>query len=162
MASKNIEDFKEILKQGMIENFQEHGYITPILFFYMESQQMISIIPPEFLSSYNGKNMLAGMIRKFCSENPVLATGIIIEASAAKMNTDSELAKLVENGDLRVSELKEKQDIILMIFSTPEKEEMISYVVDCENKTVGEPFADANEFTGFSGTFSNFFTAKKN
>jgi hypothetical protein len=162
MKNKSIIEFKEVLRRGMIANFEKYGYLTPILFFYMKNQPVISIIPGELLGSRNGKELIAGMIRKICQEKPVLAAGIIIEANAAKMNEKSELTKLIENGDLKISELKEKQDIILMLFSTPEKEEIIMYVVDCKNKTVGEPFADGFDATGMQGTFSNFFTAKRN
>lgn len=162
MKNKSVNDFKEVLRQGMIANFEKCGYLTPVFFFYMDNHPIISMIPPELLGSRNGKELLAGMIRNICSEKPVLAAGIIIEANAAKMDKDNELTKLVENGDVRVSELKEKQDIILMLFSTPEKEEIISYVVDCKNKTVGEPFANGFDATGMQGTFSNFFTAKNN
>jgi hypothetical protein len=162
MKNKGIDDFKEVLRQGMIANFKKDGYLTPIIFFYMKNQPIISMIPEELLGSRNKKELLAGMIRKICTEKPVLAAGIIFEANAAKMDCKSDLTKLVESGDIRVSELKEKQDIILMLFSTPEKEEMISYVVDCKNKTVGEPFADSANATGMQGTFSNFFSAKNN
>jgi hypothetical protein len=65
------------------------------------------------------------------------------------------------SGNVKVSELKESQDIILMIFSTPANEEMISYVVDCDNKTVGEQLTEG-EAEGVGGTFSHFFNWNKN
>ena len=83
-----------------------------------------------------------------------------MEANAAKIDANTELAKLVTNGDIRVSELKEKLDIIVLIFSTPEGEEIITYVVDCKNKVVGEPFSEGA--TNLGGKFSGFFSWNKN
>jgi len=161
MENKGLNDFKEVLRQGMIQNFEKCGYLAPVVFFYMEKRPMISMIPPELLSSVKGKQILSGMIRNFCQKNPVLAAGIIIEADAAKVNENSESAKLAMNGDIKVKDLKEKEDIIIMIFSTPEGDEMISYVVDYETKKVGEPFGEGKP-DRFAGIFANFFTWNKN
>lgn len=151
-----IEKFKECLRQAMIENFKKDGYLTPIVFFYMENQPIISQIPSELLSNQEGKQLLASMIRSFCQQNPVLATGIIIEAYSAEIHSDSEMSKLIENGNLRVSELKIKQDIIMLVFSTPERDELLIHPVDCKNILVGELIS--NYDGSVSGVFSNFFT----
>ena len=160
MTNKKLNDFKETMKNGMIENFKIHGFLTPVMFFLINGQPVISTIPGELLEDYEGKTILSNMIKRICKDPNVIAGGIIIEANAAKVDADSELSKLLLNGDLRVSELKEKQDIIMMVFSTPEKEEMIAYHVDCKNKTVGEPLA--SNYDSFGGTFSEFFNWNKN
>jgi hypothetical protein len=161
MKSKELNEFKEVLKEGMIANFKKDGFLTPILFFYMENKPMIIPVPSELFSCSESKQILARIIQNFCQENPVLAAGIIIEANGVKMDGDSEMSKLVMNGDIKVSELKEKQDIIFMLFSTPENDDLISYVVDCKNKTIGEPFS-VNEITNACGVFSGFFSWNKN
>jgi hypothetical protein len=163
MENKGLIDFKEVLRQGMIQNFEKCGYIVPVVFFYMENNPVISMIPSEILSTNKGKDFLAGMIRNFCQANPVLAAGIIIEANAAKISPENnDVVKKVADGDIRVADLEEKQDIIMLVFSTPEKEEMISYVVDCENKKVLEPFGDVDGYSGVSGRFSHLFSWRKN
>lgn len=157
MENTRLNDLKEVLRLGMIENFKQCGYLAPIFFFYENGEPVITMIPNELLENSGGKQILAALIRKICKKPTVLAAGIIIEANAAKLdNDDSELTKKVMNGELKVSELEQSQDIILMIFSTPSKEEMISYVVDCEAKTVGESLSEG-ELDGIGGTFSHFF-----
>ena len=63
-------------------------------------------------------------------------------------------------GKKKVSELDNKQDIIIMIFTTPESEEMISYIVDPNTKTIMEKFFGKNA-EKMAGTFSSFFDWKK-
>ena len=161
MKNKELIDFREFMRNTMIKNFENDGYLTPIFYFFKNGQPMLDIIPPEALSSYESKQQLADMIRNVCNDPTVIAAGIIIEAYGAKFDKDNPLSKLVENGDLRVSELKEKQDLIMMVFCTPESDEIITYAVDCKNKKVGEQFADSN-FGGFSGIFSKFFDRHEN
>jgi hypothetical protein len=154
-------DFKEALRKGMIDSFQRDGYLVPIMFCFKDGQPFIGQIPVELLSSQEGKEVLAGIIRNISQEPAVLCAGLIMEASGAKLEVDDELSKLVLDGSIRVSELKHKQDLITMIFSTPEGEELIAYEVDCDNKTVGELFgSDAME--QLQGTFTNFFSWNKN
>lgn len=160
MANKKLNDFKEMLKTAMIENFKLHGFLTPIMFFLRGQEHIISIIPNELLEDYEGKLLVSNTIKRICEEPNVIAGGIIIEANAAKVNADSEMAKLLLNGNIRVSELKEKQDIIMMVFSTPEKEEMIAYNVDCKNKTIGELLIC--DYDSYGGTFSEFFDCNRN
>jgi hypothetical protein len=84
-----------------------------------------------------------------------------MEAYGAKIDENSPNKDKITSGEIRVSELQEKQDIIVMQFSTPESEELIVYEVDCENKKVGSLFGD-KEMKGLEGLFSNFFTWNKN
>jgi len=155
-----LNDFKESLRKSMIMNFEKDGFLAPVLFFLQNNTPCFALIPRELLASNEKKEILADIIKKKCFEPNVFAAGIIMEANAAKIDIDSSLAKLVDNGDIRVSELKEKVDIIVLIFSTPEGEEIITYVVDCEKKVVGEPFSEG--YGQLKGKFSGFFSWNKN
>jgi hypothetical protein len=148
-----VDDFKEVMRNGMIENFKNDGFLAPFVFFLADNQPHITQIPNDMLKSTAGKVALAGNIKELCKSPEVHACGIIIEAYGAKM--DGEDAKKVFGGVVRVSELDEKQNIIIMIFSTPEKDESFSYVVDSKNKTVGEEFLQDTD--GMGGIFGNFF-----
>lgn len=160
IKNKKLNDFKKVLHEGMLENFKKDGYLAPTLFFFKDDQPSIALIPQELLSSVEGKNKLADIIRKICKEPTVLAAGIIIEAHSTKVLPNTEMEKLLMNGTVRVSELKEKQDIILMHFSTPVGEEMISYVVDYKNKSIGESMN--YDGMGAVGIFSGFFNWNRN
>ena len=159
MANRKIDEFKEIMRTGMIKNFQSSGFLTPIMFFLRGNEGVVSQIPKELLENSEGKTKLADLIKSICKQPDVIAGGIIIEAYAKSVNQNNEMSKLLLNGDMRVSECKEKDDIIMMVFSTPEKEEAIAYYVDCENKTIGKEFPSDGSF---GGTFSNFFDWNKN
>ena len=159
--ANSLTEFKEILHQGMITNFERDGFITPILFFFKNGAPVIGMIPPELLAGSVGKEILAGMIKENCQQPNVLAAGIIIEAYGAKIDENSPNKDKIVSGEIQVSELNEKQDIILMMFSTPEGDEMIAYDVDCKNKLVGDRFGD-DDMKQFEGLFSNFFHWNKN
>ena len=159
MANKKIDEFKEIMRTGMIKNFQSSGFLAPVMFFMRGDEAVISEIPKEFLKNSEGKASLANLIKSICKQPNVIAGGIIIEAYAKSVKKNDEMAKLLLNGEIRVSECKEKDDIIMMVFSTPVEEEAIAYYVDCENKTVGEKLPSDGSY---GGTFSNFFDWNKN
>jgi hypothetical protein len=161
MKSTKIINFKETLKNSMIENFKKDGCLTPILFFLEDNVPVINQIPSYLLSSQEGKHVLGNIMRRLCQEPNVFAAGIIMEAWGAKLDKDDEISKSLMNGDIRVRDLDNKQDIIMMIFSTPEGEEAISYIVDCKNKTIGEPFT-GEEMDNMAGNFANFFNWTKN
>lgn len=153
--NKIIEGFKSVLHKGMIENFEKDGRITPILFFIKDNQPIITTIPNKFFATQEGKCQLGDTIRNICLTPNVFAAGMIFEAYGAKMNKEDGICKLINDGAIKVSELKNKEDIIILLFSTPEGEDSISYVVDVNNKTVGEKFVSAENSVG--GIFSNFF-----
>ena len=162
MGSNRIDEIKETMRLKMIENFENDGFISPVLFFLENNEILISMIPFEFLGSPEGKMELAEFIKNVCGRSTVLAAGIIIEANAAKLIPDTEMSKLVLNGDIKISELKEKQSIILMQFSTPVSEEMFAYAVDEKNKTVGDTIFNSGDADNAQGIFSNFFTWNRN
>ena len=154
MANKKIDEFKEIMRTGMIKNFQSSGFLAPVMFFMRGDEAVISEIPKEFLKNSEGKASLANLIKSICKQPNVIAGGIIIEAYAKSVKKNDEMAKLLLNGEIRVSECKEKDDIIMMVFSTPVKEEIFIYSVDIKNKKVGERYPEAN---GFVGLLTNLF-----
>lgn len=156
-----IEMFKEVLHQGMINNFKNDGYLTPIIFFLKDGRPIITEIPDDYLNSDYGKELLGYLIKKICQQPNVLAAGLIIEAYGAKLDDKDENKNKILSGEIKVSELEDKQNIIFMLFSTPQSEEIIAYTVNNENKTIGNRFADG-EANGFSGTFSNFFKWNQN
>jgi hypothetical protein len=159
--NKKLNNYKESLRLGMIKNFEKNGHLAPILFFLKDNAPVIIQIPSDFLSTQESKVLFGNSVRRLCQEPNVMAAGMIIEAWGVKLHEDNEMSKLLMNGNMKVRDVKDRQDIIIMIFSTPEGEETISYVVDCENKTVGEKFIgeDAGKM---GGNFSNFFNWTKN
>jgi len=156
----NLDQIRDTMCGAMITNFEKDGYLAPIVFFHKGDDILISEIPNELLSTQEGKSMIADIIKMVCSSPETTAAGMIIEAYGAKLDKDNTNAEDVMSGKKRVSDLEEKQDIIIMIFSTPEKEELISYVVDPEAKKVGEEFSP-DECDKMAGTFSGFFSWKK-
>jgi len=161
MASEKLNTFKESMRKSMIMAFERDGYLTPLMFFYKGNFPMIGQIPFELLENPDGKDILAGIIRNVCQEPDVFAAGIIMEANGAKVDVDTENAEKLISGELSIADYENKQDLIVMVFSTPEDEEMFAYEVNCENKTVGELFS-GEALKHFSGTFSNFFCWNKN
>lgn len=158
-----VDNFKEVMKNGMLLNFKDDGFLTPVLFFLVHNMHpQLKMIPNEFLSTKEGKQLLADKIKNICSEPDVIAAGIIIEASGIKidLNSPKDLFNKINSGEVKVSDLKEREDYILMIFSTPEKDEKFSYVVDVENKKIIEEMGSDNMGL-IAGTFSNFFQWNK-
>jgi hypothetical protein len=170
MTSNNTKDFKSEFKASMLKgmqlNFEKDGYLAPIAFFLHQSPiegnpPVPTIIPIDgnLLSDYETKSRLSFAMHSMCKNPMIIAAGLILEANCAKFDNNDELGKLVASGAIRVSELKDKNDVILMIFSTPVNEEMFMYNVDVKNKTVGERYPESNQFTGL---FTNFFGWNKN
>ena len=63
-------------------------------------------------------------------------------------------------GEIDMSDIEDKHDIIIMLFSSPEEEEFIAYYVDDATKTVGDKFCE--DGTNFEGLFSHLFAWNKN
>ena len=159
----NIEEFKNSMIEKMKQIFTQYGYLTPVMFFLIDGMTVMENIPSDCMASKEGKAKLAQVIRTICTQPNVLAGGIITEAYLAKVTPDSESAKKALSGKMDVSEMPERVDAIIMIFSTPEKEEMIPYEVDCKNKIVKDMDEDLKKGVGMgSGIFSGFFNWTKN
>ena len=77
----------------------------------------------------------------------------IYEAYMACTEHGSQLGKLLDSGNLRVADLKTKQDVIVMHFATPECQEAFIFPVDIKNRTIGERFDTSNAAT--NGLFAN-------
>lgn len=161
VKKNKITKFKELLTNIMVRNFENDGCLVPVLFYYKDDTPIIVAVPNELLNSVKGKLELSSMIKRICQEPNVFAAGLIIEAYGKKIDVNSELHNLIQEGNLKISELKEKQDIIMMIFSSPESEELIAFEVFPETKTVGDRFSEENA-EAIGGVFSNFFTWNKN
>ena len=161
---------KDSIHHGMLENFKKDGYLTPIAFFLhktpidgspFEMREPLPVIIPigEYFQELNWKQSLSYGMHKMCENPLIIAAGLVMEGSGAKFHVDDELGKLVESGAVKLSELKKKQDIILMMFSTPIEEELFIYNVDVKNKTVGERFPESHNFNGL---WTNLFGWNKN
>jgi len=153
-----INELKKHMVDTMLSNFKKFGNLAPILFFMVKNELNVGLIPSEMLSTHENKEALALAIKRMCKNNAIQCVGIIMEAWAKNIG-DDELSKLLINGNMRVSECKEKQEIILMIFSTPDKEEFISYIVEPKTKCVLHLYHSGENTNG--GTFSNFFELRK-
>lgn len=161
---------KESMHQGMLMKFKKDGYIDPIAFFLQkppiennvsENTPPIPVIIPiaEYLRDPEWKLSLAYAMHKMCEDPLVIAAGLVAKASFARFRNNDELGKLVESGAVKISELKNKDDIIMMVFSTPVKEEIIIYSVDVKNKTIGERYPETSHFRGM---LINLFGWNKN
>jgi hypothetical protein len=159
----NIEILRRVMEKGMIDNFTKDGCLIPVFFWIENNQPEITQIPTEYLSNIQGKRVLGDIIRTICDKDNVTAAGIIFEAYAVKMHeeNDADTVKKIADGDLKVSDMNEKQDIIVLIFSTPNSHEIITYNVDCENNKVLDEYV--NDSGGnHSGVFNDFFKWKNN
>lgn len=154
----NIDKLKNAMLNGMIHNFENDGYLTPIVFFLENGMPIISEIPSEFMSTIEGKQQLSEQIKSKCANPNVIVGGIITEAYCSVITddemTDDEMGDLLKSGDISVKEMKDKKDIIMMIFSTPEKQETFVYVVDVDNKKIIKKLDNSDNV---SGLFSGFF-----
>ncbi len=148
-----IEILKISLRCGIKENFENDGKILPVIFFLVNNHPVITPIPEEFLNDER-KPDLTYIIKEMCTNSRISCAGIIIEAWMHIGNIDSEMSKLLMSGNLQVRDIKEKEDIVVLLFSTPEKEECIIFHVNPkEKKVIKEDSAIENA----GGVFSNFF-----
>ena len=165
MENISVQEFKEMMRKGMIENYETDGEITPILFFLKDGKPHFVMIPPELFASPEGKYTIAQIIKNICVQPNVIAAGMIIEAFGAVIDNTHENAEDIISGNKKISEIDERKDIIAMVFSTPESEELIAYEVNEVTKEVGEQFGKNEDGTtngGLSGLFSGFFNWNKN
>lgn len=158
----NIEVFKDTMLKGMLSNFEKDGYLAPMIFFYIDGEPIVSQVPHELLSTKEGKEKLALIIKSRCSQPNVLAGGIIFEADCVRIKEEE--ANTIEgiiNGDIELSSLEGSKDTIVMMFSSPEKEELFTYPVDIENKKIKGKLTGEDVQT-MGGLFTNLFQWIKN
>lgn len=153
------QEFKNMIYSGMTAAFERDGFVQPLAFFLINGQPVIVEIPMDFMANYESKAIMVAGLKRICGMPGVTAGAFVTEAYAAKFEENDQRKDLVMNGAMRVSECDNKQDIIMMVFSTPVGEEMISHFVNPENKTVGEKMDDVEKFEGL---FSGFFKWAQN
>jgi hypothetical protein len=151
-----ISVFKESMRQMMLSNFKIFGFLTPITFFLYKGKPIIEMIPEQMLATPKGKEALAQGIQQFCTQKDVSGAGIIMEAWGAELD-GADQSKPYKPA----SQLPQRKDIIIMIFSTPYSEELFAYVVDPKNKAIVSEFGQ-HEKAQMSGTFSQFFKWNRN
>jgi hypothetical protein len=157
--NKKIEWFKKMSHDSMLLNYKKDGYLAPVFITYTNEQILITQIPRELLLPEK-KIQLAETIKAVCKNPTILAAVLILEAYGAQVDPKSEIINQIMKGEIDMSEIEEKKDIIIMIFSSPQEEEFIAYYVDDKTKTIGERFCeDGNHFDGM---FSHLFSWNKN
>lgn len=157
--NKKIQWFKKIMHESMLTNYKRDGHLMPVFITFSNENILVTPIPRNLLSSEN-KPALAATIKNTCKNPLILASVVIIEAYGAQLEPDSDVIEQMNRGEIDMSDIENKSDIIVMIFSSPEEEEYIAYYVDDETKTVGERFCE--EGTNFEGMFSHLFAWNKN
>jgi hypothetical protein len=157
-----IEGFKKVMHDGMLKNFETDGQLQPIMFLLFDEQGMykpvISPLQGDLMQDKAYKKTVTAILTDICKNPSVIAAGIICEAYGAKISCDDKITDKLLNGEISVSELDEKDDIIIMLFSTPINEEVIVYVVDVKNKSIGEKYPETD---GFESIFSGLFGWRK-
>lgn len=153
MKDRTIEDMKNVLIEGMRQNFEKDGFLAPVWFTLLPSGLNITPIPIKFFDNDSNKDALMVAIRKWCEVPEVKAVGLIHEAFAVTLKDDSEMLPLLQNGNLRVSDLRQRKDMIFLVVSTPEEEEFIAFYVDPISKRILESLPP----TPAKGRFSDFF-----
>ena len=143
----------------MLENYKRDGHLSPVFITFSNEKILITPIPRDQLKPEN-KQALATTIKNTCKNPLILASVVIIEAYGAQVKPDSEVINKIMKGEIDMSDIEDKNDIIIMIFSSPEEEEFIAYYVDDKTKIVGERFCEEGD--NFEGLFSHLFAWNKN
>jgi hypothetical protein len=155
-----IEEFIEVMRLGMISNFKTDGFLTPMFFYLQNNQPYLVGLASNFFDSPEGKLELIEFISKTCMKPGVVMSGLISEADIKTIpESDKDFDKYM-SGELKISDQVDKNDIIVLIVSTPEKTYSITYPVDKENKKVFDEITSDGEIV--SGLFSDFFSWTKN
>ena len=145
--------------ESMIENYKRDGHLLPVFITFTTEKILITPIPRDQLKPEN-KQALADTIKNTCKNPLILASVVILEAYGAQAKPDSKILDQIIKGEIDMSDIKDKHDIIIMLFSSPEEEEFLAYYVEDKTKTVGERFCE--DGTHFEGIFSHLFGWNKN
>ena len=157
--NEKIQWFKEAMHLSMIANYKRDGHLAPVFITFTTEKILITPIPRDLLKPEN-KQALAASIKNVCKNPLILASVVIIEAYGAQVDPKSEVINQIMKGEIDMSDIDDKKDIIIMIFSSPEEEEFIAYYVDDKTKSVGERFCEEGD--NFEGLFSHLFAWNKN
>lgn len=145
-------DVKECMIDGMFTNFKKDGYLRPTAFLFLNGKIIIEQIPYSFFNSREDKQRLASILRYTGRTPEIQCMGLIFEAYGTIQNKDSEMVGLLMSGNLSVSELSTRLDIICMAYSSRKGDELISFIVDPKTKMVKEKFGAGADPEGI---FSN-------
>ena len=157
--NEKIQWFKKFMLESMIENYKRDGHLSPVFITFTTEKILITPIPRDMLKPEN-KLELATTIKNTCKNSLILASVVILEAYGAQVEPDSEVINQIIRGEIDMSDIEDKRDIIIMLFSSPEEEEFLAYYVNDKTKTVGERFCE--DGTHFEGMFSHLFAWNKN
>ena len=157
--NEKIQWFKKFMHDTMLENYKRDGHLSPVFITFSNEKILITPIPRDQLKPEN-KQALATTIKNTCKNPLILASVVIIEAYGAQVKPDSEVINKIMNGEIDMSDIEDKHDIIIMLFSSPEEEEFIAYYVNDKTKTVGKRFCEEGD--NFEGLFSHLFAWNKN
>ena len=157
--NEKIQFFKKIMHDSMLENYKRDGHLSPVFITFSNEKIFITPIPRDQLKPEN-KQMLVATIKNTCKNPLILASVVILEAYGAQVEPHSEVIDQIISGEIDMSDIEDKHDIIIMLFSSPEEEEFLAYYVDDKTKTVGERFCE--DGTHFEGLFSHLFAWNKN
>lgn len=158
--NKLLKEFKERTIPIIKQNFERDGFLSPMCFYGLNGQVYAVLIAPEFMNSERGKQALSQKLTQLAHTKGMVFVAIAMEAYAARMDAGSPLTELVQSGNMRVSELSIREDIILLAISTPMQDELITYKVDPVNWKVLGPWIDPSG--DLKGRFSNFFAFRRN
>lgn len=147
------------MHNSMLVNYKRDGHLAPVFITFTTEKILITPIPRDLLKPEN-KQALAAGIKNTCKNPLILASVVIMEAYGAQVEPDSEVIEQIKRGEIDMSDIENKQDIIIMLFSSPEEEEFIAYYVDDATKTVGDKFCE--DGSNFEGLFSHLFAWNKN
>jgi len=158
-----IEGFKKVMHDGMLKNFEVDGQLQPLVFFFYKKEDgyepVFAPLEGNLMGDRAYKKAIALALSKVCANPNVMAAGVITEAYGARIDVNNGVVKQLLDGKISVSELDEKDDLVILFFSTPVSEEVIVYIVDVKNKSIGEKYPKPSNFIGI---FSGLFGWKKN
>lgn len=157
--NEKIQWFKETMHNSMLVNYKRDGHLAPVFIIFTTEKILITPIPRDLLKPENKQTLAAG-IKNTCKNPLILASVVIMEAYGAQVEPDSEVIEQIKRGEIDMSDIEDKQDIIIMLFSSPEEEEFIAYYVDDTTKTIGKKFCE--DGSNFEGLFSHLFAWNKN
>jgi hypothetical protein len=155
-----VQEFKEEMHSLMLKTFQTLGNVIPSIFCLQDCQARLSIIPPEFINNADGNKSLSDIIENTCSSPSVQAMGLILQLKGFKTGNldeviertgnDEAIYAIEENsGEISFTNLKITSQILITIFSTPEKTEIFSYSVNEKNEIAGQIDVDLWNIRGF-------------
>lgn len=142
----------------MRENFKLHGELAPIYFIITDGRLKIDVIPSENLETSEAKESLGRTFKVMCRNPKVSCFGTIIDAYVTTTDQNAEITKLLLSGAMKVAELKDKHDAMVLTIATPEEELVVMYLTDPKTRTILKRIEyQSSEDKTANGNFMNFF-----